>query len=331
MTTPLITGSYVDIVHGCPRDGVYWNRKTLAYTEADWAALVRHVHRDVGVEVLVLQNVARANEEPMTLYPSRHIRRQWPTGCSDPVGAIVRACRAEGVALFMGFGYIHDAFTNFGFGDTTDEALAWYLRTADELLERYGDGAPFAGFYVTPEMPLRDGQFPPAWLAFTRRLTDGLRGLAPRHPILGAPAIRGAPVRTETLARQLAETGFSIIAYQDGMGFGTRAQPIDPSVNGPHYEALRRAHDRAGIALWANIETFCFENDIHFQPLIPAPFERVRRQLEAAAPFVERVIAYTVPGLMTSQAVCPGLGTPETEALYAAYTAYRRARLGRPA
>lgn len=327
MAIPLITGSYVDIVHGCPRDGVYWNRRTLAYTEADWSVLVRHMRCDMGIDLLVLQNVARANEEPMALFPSRHLRRRWPTGCSDPVGAIINACRAESVALFLGVGYIHDAFTNFGFGDATPEALAWYLRTAAELLERYNDAPPFAGFYLTPEMPLRDGQFPPDWLAFTRRLTDGLRSLAPRHPVLGAPAIRGAPNRSDALVRQIADSGLSIIAYQDGIGFGTRANPIDPAVNASHYQTLRWAHDRAGVTLWANLETFRFENDIHFQPLIPAPFDRVRRQIEAAAPFVDRVIAYTVPGLMTSQAVCPGFGVPETDVLHADYVAYRRARL----
>jgi hypothetical protein len=65
------------------------------------------------------------------------------------------------------------------------------------------------------------------------------------------------------------------------------------------------------------------KNDIFFQPLLPAPFERVRAQLESAAPFVDRVVAYTVPGLMTSQTICPGLGVPETEQLYQAYRRYR--------
>lgn len=70
-------------------------------------------------------------------------------------------------------------------------------------------------------------------------------------------------------------------------------------------------------------------NAIIFQPLLPAPFERIRAQMEAAAPFVERLVAYIVPGLMTSQQVCPGLGVPETEELYRSYRNYLQTKKGK--
>lgn len=36
MTAPLVTGSWIDVIHVNQKDGVYWNRKTLAYSDADW-------------------------------------------------------------------------------------------------------------------------------------------------------------------------------------------------------------------------------------------------------------------------------------------------------
>ena len=66
------------------------------------------------------------------------------------------------------------------------------------------------------------------------------------------------------------------------------------------------------------------------EPLIPAPFERIRQQCAGAAPFVDRIVAYIVPGTLTSQVVCPGLGAPETESRYADYRRYLT-EVGHPA
>jgi hypothetical protein len=329
MTSPRITGSWIDVVHLNRRDGIYWNRKTLAYTDDDWLTLVRHLKRDLGQELLMLQNVIA---EDLTVYPSRHWPHRWDTiNCSDPVGAIARACSAEGVALYFGAGPAPCASASGGgsMDNTSDETFAGLARVAEELLERYGGEASFAGWYVTSEFFVRGGAFTPDPVAFTRRLTDFWRTLTPGKPSIASPYFEG-PTRwiadVDAHARAVEQTGLTAIAYQDGVGVLTARSfgvTPDPAGNARLFETLKQAHDKTSVQLWANTELFEFENGIFFQPLIPAPFDRIRTQLRAAAPFVERIVAYTVPGLMTAQTVCPGLGAPETERLYQAYRGYR--------
>ena len=64
---------------------------------------------------------------------------------------------------------------------------------------------------------------------------------------------------------------------------------------------------------------FRFENDIHFQPLIPASWERIEAQIRGVTDSVSRIICYQIPGLMTSQEKFPRLGEPETQDLFLAY------------
>lgn len=113
------------------------------------------------------------------------------------------------------------------------------------------------------------------------------------------------------------------MAYQDAVGCATALGfDLQGDNNEKVFADLRWAHDRTGVKLWANTELFCFENAMPGRPLIPAPFARIASQVRHAAPYVDRIVAYTVPGIMTSQSVCPGLGDPGTEPLYQAYRGY---------
>jgi hypothetical protein len=306
-------------MHVCPRDGVYWNRKTIAYTDEDWRRLIRHLRQDIGIEMLFLQNVAK---DEIALYPSNVMSEQLPTGCEDPVGAIYRACSEENVQMFAGIGFMKGAFETAGFTGEFAKRVEWHQRVSVEVHKRYGQEPSFAGFYASSEMAVRDGAFDAEQVRFMREMTECWRTLAPDKPILASPYVVGDVNRNGALVQSIIDTGVDILAYQDGVGFSTRYKPIDPRRNSTHFADLRWAHDQTPVKLWANTELFRFENDIHFQPLLPGPFSRIKQQIECAAPHVERIVAYTVPGIMTSQEKCPDLGVPETERLYQAYLGY---------
>ncbi len=331
MAAAFITGSWIDVVHPCPRDGVYWNRRTLAYTDEDWAVLIRHLRRDLGLELLMLQCVAK---DGLSVYPSRvmqePLEKRWYTrNCYDPLGAILKACSAEGMDFYMGVGFIPGELDS-GRVQTGDEAMRWYEAVSAELLDRFGGEAGWKGWYMAAEMSVVQGKLEPAQTAFAGRLTAMWRRLTPKWPAIASPYFLHGQRRLDDCddnVRRVEETGLTAIAYQDGIGLATAVQvpgPPDPLNNERLFATARRVHDHTGVALWANTELFCFENEIFFQPLIPASFERIEAQVRLAAPHVERVVAYTVPGLMTSQRVCPGLGVPQTEELYLAYTVYRK-------
>lgn len=333
MAQPIITGTWIDVVHLNPRDGVYWNRKTLAYTEAEWHTLVRHLKRDLGIELLMIQNIAK---DGGAVYPSKVEKWQWETvHCTDPVGAILRACSAEGVAFYMGPG-APLAHNLGGPASHSDDEYRWYCAVSDELLERYGGETAFAGWYTTHEMSVRKGSYDLAEARSMRRLVDLWKSRTPRLPVIASPYFLAGDCRmlvSDDNVRAVEASGLDAIAYQDGIGVAT-ARNLEtrpgPENNARLFADLAAVHQRTACRLWANTELFGFENDIFFQPLIPGPFERIRVQLQGAAPHVERVVAYTVPGIMTSQTVCPGLGVPETDRLYWAYRGYLDG-LGTPA
>ena len=116
--------------------------------------------------------------------------------------------------------------------------------------------------------------------------------------------------------RQLASLDVDIIAYQDEVGVKKSTPEETPRL----YEALRQAHDRAQrSALWADVEIFRFESTVYKSPALPAPWERVRKQLAAVSPFVDKILVYQYLGMMNaphSEAFC---GPADSVNLYTGY------------
>ncbi|MBR6562713.1 MAG: hypothetical protein IKK70_02110 [Clostridia bacterium] len=89
---------------------------------------------------------------------------------------------------------------------------------------------------------------------------------------------------------------------------------------------MKLAHDKASRAkLWANIELFRFEGEVYQSALLPAPFERIQKQLESVSPYVEKVFCYEYPALMSKPGTISPLGHPDAEILYMDYMNYRKA------
>ena len=64
---------------------------------------------------------------------------------------------------------------------------------------------------------------------------------------------------------------------------------------------------------------------VYKSALLPAPFERVQKQLEAVSPYVEEILIYEYPGLMNKPGSTAFAGHPSSEKLYEEYMAYRAA------
>ena len=321
MSAPRLTGSWIDVVHPNHRDGVYWNRRTLAYSEADWHTLVRHLRHDLQIDTLILQNVAK---DGGSVYPSRVLNWQWHTpACADPIAALLNACAAEGVDLWLGVG-MRQVEPGHDDRDPTTANLEWYGAVGNELSERYGAHPAFTGWYLAAELGIRAGSWQPAQLAWAAA-TAGLLRQRLAKPVMSSPYFESGDYRvadSRDFSAGITATGCDIISYQDGIGVATAVQipyPPDPWRHSHLWRELSAAHAPTRVELWANCESFAFENNIWGQPLVPAPWTRLRDQIAAAAPHVARVVSYTLPGVMTSQTVCPGLGSPETETLYLAY------------
>jgi len=87
-----------------------------------------------------------------------------------------------------------------------------------------------------------------------------------------------------------------------------------------YLEAMRQAVQSQSRELKVVVELFRIVSEHPFRAQ-PAPWERVARQLQIAAPFATGgLLAFSVPEYLTP------LGGPEAEKLFKAYLDYRRPR-----
>lgn len=116
-------------------------------------------------------------------------------------------------------------------------------------------------------------------------LSRQARQLKPQAPIMIAPYSTRIVPPDDKYVRQLDWMDVDIVAYQDEVGV-QKSKVTETSV---FYEGLRKAHDRSQKAkIWADVEIFEFEGEVYNTALMPAPFGRVPRQLEAVSPWVDK-------------------------------------------
>ena len=124
---------------------------------------------------------------------------------------------------------------------------------------------------------------------------------------------------SDYFVRSLAETDVDFIAYQDEVG--VKKTKVDRTEK--VFEKLRRAHDKAGRAeLWADIELFDFEGMVYKSALIPASFERIKKQIENAAPYVDKILSYQYLGIMNPSDSKAFAGHQNSVKLYEDYREY---------
>ena len=109
------------------------------------------------------------------------------------------------------------------------------------------------------------------------------------------------------------------IAYQDEIGV-QKSQPEDTAA---YYEALRKAHDKAGrAALWADMEVFEFEGQVYRSALLPAEFSRIERQMTSISPYVDEILIYQYEGMFNKPGTKAYCGHPDSIKLYNDYAEF---------
>ena len=106
---------------------------------------------------------------------------------------------------------------------------------------------------------------------------------------------------------QLEIIDADFIAYQDEVG----VHKSTPDQTGAYFEALRKAHDKAGrSALWADMEVFDFEAEVYHSALVPATIDRIKKQLEAISCHVDEVLCFSTWALMNKPGTNAFCGIP---------------------
>jgi hypothetical protein len=227
--------------------------------------------------------------------------------------AVLSAADRYGVKFFVGGGFYGDWTDSNILADTV--AAKRRLQAIEEITNLYGHHSSFYGWYW-PNEAFIDRYYSEEFIGYVNTCSRLARRLTPKARIMIAPYGTRVAVPDDKYVRQLESLDVDIVAYQDEVGVGKST--VDET--SAFFEGLRKAHDRAQrAAIWADVEVFQFEGTVYKSALIPAPFKRVLRQLEAVSPWVDKILIYQYQGLINkpgSKAFC---GSPESIALHEDY------------
>jgi hypothetical protein len=303
-----ISGSWFEFQHHATFEGVDWNPACARFTCEQWDAKVREI-ADAGLEYLVLMSTSLYYRSffPTKIYP------QWTLNCPDPMEAVLSAADKHGVQFFVGGGFYGDWQSADIFSDPV--ATKQRLQAIEEIAGRYGHHRSFCGWYW-PDEAFINRHYSKEFIQYVNACSRLARQLTPRARIMIAPYGTRVAVPDDAYVRQLDSMDVDIIAYQDEVGVGKSTTDETSAF----YEGLRKAHDRAQrAAIWADVEVFQFEGARYKSALLPAPFERVLRQLEAVSPWVEKILIYQYQGMMNKPGSAAFCGSPESAMLYSDY------------
>lgn len=311
--TRSIGGTWCEFQHHNKAEGVHWNPACAGFTPEDWDAKMAEMAA-MGLEYLVLMAVALDHKAfyPTTLLPP------WKLATPDPLDSLMTAADRHGMKVFVGNGF-------WGTWDSPDiiadpQARRRRLQAMEELAAQYGQHPSFYGWYWPNEAEIQ-GHFRPVFIDYVRECNQLARQLLPAALTLIAPYGTNQVQADDDYARQLEALDVDVVAYQDEVG--VRKSGVEET--GAYYEALRKVHDKVARArLWADVEVFEFAAEVYRSALLPARFERVRRQLEAVSPFVETILIYQYQGMMNQPDSAAFAGHPDSTRLYSDYVAWLR-------
>lgn len=308
-----ISGSWFEFQHHATVEGVDWNPALVRFTAEQWEEKIQEI-AELGLRYLVLMSTAVYYRA----FFDTPIYTKWQLACADPLEAVLSAADKHNLKFFIGGGFYGD-WTSPGI-ITNPKDMKERLQAMEELASRYGHHSSFYGWYWPDEAEINP-YFSPEFIRYVNTCSHLARQLKPHAPIMIAPFGTRHAVNDDRYVRQLDAMDVNIFAYQDEVG----VQKSTPAETPRYYETLRRAHDRSQKAgLWADMEIFRFQGRVYHSALMPGPFDRILRQMEAVSPWVDEILVYQYLGMMNKPGSAAFAGSPESTKLYTDYANWRR-------
>lgn len=303
-----IRGSWFEFQHHATVEGVDWNPALVRFTAEQWEAKIQEI-AGLGLRYLVLM----ATAVYYRAFFDTPIYAKWQLACADPLEAVLSAADKHNIKFFIGGGF-YGEWTSPGI-ITNPKDMKDRLKAMEELASRYGHHRSFYGWYWPDEAEI-DPYFSSEFIHYVNTCSRLARQLKPQAPIMIAPYGTRHAVNDDRYVRQLDSMDVNIFAYQDEVG----VRKSTPEETPRYYETLRKAHDRSEKAkLWADMEIFQFQGRVYHSALMPGPFDRILRQMEAVSPWVDEVLAYQYLGMMNKPGSAAFAGCPESAKLYTDY------------
>ena len=307
-----IDGTFFEFRHHNTPEGKYWNPALEKFEGADWRQKVREISK-LGMEYIVIMATA--------LYDKCYFRSSvFPfaeTVCPDPIEEVLDEADKCSVKVFLGNGFYGD-WRKAGNNIKDKEVIDRSFRAMEELAVLYGHHESFYGWYF-PDETCIILKFSGDFMKYVNLCSARCHELTPDKKTLIAPYGTNLALANNRHVRALAELDVDFIAYQDEVG--VKKTKVDRTKR--IFEKLRKAHDKAGRSqLWADIELFDFEGMVYKSALIPADFERIRKQIENVAPYADKILSYQYLGIMNPAESISFAGHPDSVRLYEEYKKY---------
>lgn len=289
-----ISGTWFEFRHHSPAEGRYWNDTCSKFTYEQWQEKVREI-ADFGMKYIVLMNTAIVYDDDAYCYFDSDIFPFAPIECRNPLEALFSAADENDLKVFVSCGFYGSwtkPLNNMKSQDVTDKAF----RAMKIIYEKYGNHKSFYGWYFPDETCIL-GHFNKHFIEYVNRYSAEAHRLFPEGKTLIAPFGTKIAITDSKFVRQLKQLNVDFIAYQDEVG----VKKSTPRQTARYYKRLKKAHDKAGKSrLWADVEFFTFEGAVYRSALIPAPYERICRQLDAVEPYVDEILCYQYQGMLNA-------------------------------
>jgi len=311
-----ITGTWFEFHHHNLPEGIYWNPICRQFTDEQWENKVEEM-ASIGMKYIVLMATAMVYRDSCEAYFQTDIYPQAIMGATDPMEALFRAADRNEMKIFVGagfYGFWQDTIRNMTDPDVTKRAF----RGMEQLYAQYGHHTSFYGWYLPDELGICP-YYSDDFIRYTNLYTAHGKSFNSHLQVLIAPYGTNMLKADDRFVKQLERLDCDIIAYQDEVG----VRKSTPSETPTYYEALRKAHDKAGRAsLWADMEVFEFESEVYTSALLPAPMERIEQQLRSISPYVDEILMYQYLGMFNKPGTTAFCGHPDSTPLYNNYAAW---------
>lgn len=292
-----IAGSWIDFRHPNDVEGEHWNEAVRGFSARDWEEKVREMAA-LGIDTLALGSPVLSGK---SFYPSAVVSERWDNACEDPIEAILGAADGLAIEVFVGAGQGRE-----------NEGLA------KELYERYGSHRSFHGWTLSLP-PAREGGLDDGAIAALNQAAARCRAVDERRPILVSVEGGAEAEAEDRLVAQMQKVEADHLVYRDGVGM-RRNEPADLA---ELFGKLARVHEKVDLPLWGSVELFACEGLVGESALIPAPFTRVKTQIEALSPHVKKLFCHQYLGMMNPGASTAFAGHTATATLHYDYHEWR--------
>lgn len=304
-----IKGSWFEFQHHNKAEGKYWNEALANFTPEQWDAKIKEM-AELGMEYVVLMATALDYEAyyDTGIFPKAKLKDK------NPIETVLTAADKYEMKFFIGGGFYGDWTNNYDSFENKEVAKR-RLQAVNELAEKFGHHESFYGWYW-PNEAFINKYYDEKFIDYVNELSKEGRRLIPKSKILIAPYGTRIAVADDRYVIQLDKMDVDIVAYQDEIG--VRKTEVHESEG--FFSGLRKAHDKVpGVSIWADVEFFQFEGDVYKSALLPASFERTKKQLEAVSPYVDNILIYQYQGMMNKPGSSAFLGHLDSVNLYSEY------------